>query len=138
MPSRHSISLSLHTCLHSQFLGLLKDKRPVPVGSPFQQNFHIAGGAGGGGSDDDDDDDDTKGGGDGRPVGFDGALDGEMAGCGDNALRCSCSDCPTGGGCEAPVGVDIGKSGQSIPFFLSNYTLYPLIPLIPLILTIML
>jgi Niemann-Pick C1 protein len=68
------------------FMGLLKDKRPLPVGSPFQQNFRVAGGA-----------DDV------RPEGFSGSLDGDMAGCGDNALRCSCSDCPSGAGCEAPV-----------------------------------
>ncbi len=70
------------------FLGLLKDKRPVPVGSPFQQNFRRAGAE--------------------RPAGFEGALDGSMASCGDNALRCSCSDCPSGGGCEEPVSSPFG------------------------------
>lgn len=78
------------------FLGLLKDKRPLPVGSPFQQNFRVAGG----------------GGDDARPEGFSGALDGDMAGCGDNALRCSCSDCPLGAECKAPVSGGMGTAGR--------------------------
>ena len=88
----------------------------MPVGSPFQQNFHVAGsgtGGTGGGTDDDDD----------RPEDFRGALSGSMAGCGDNALRCSCSDCPSGGGCEAPVrgGVGEGERGRGCESSLDDF-----------------
>ena len=128
------------------FLGLVKDARPVPVGSPFQQNFHRAaveedtgeaaekagagpglgegdagrdvdrisrrrkkrkggggkGAAGAAGEDEGDGDDQ----GDGREEGFDGAVQGRLAACDDNALRCSCADCPAGAGCAAPSGDD--------------------------------
>jgi hypothetical protein len=115
------------------FLGLVKDRRAMPVGSPFQQNFRRAGsrvegvgfgwggvGTGSGGEGGDDGGEgggeeggwrgwkrggegggvggegvgEGEGGDDGRPAGFDGAMGGSMASCGDNALMCSCADCP--------------------------------------------
>eukprot|EP00798_Chlamydomonas_sp_ICE-L_P025324 gene25325-10979_t len=60
------------------FLGLVKDKRRPPVGSPFQQNFLP---------------------GNSTPAGLAALSDGGMPTCGDNAYRCSCGDCPAAPGC---------------------------------------
>lgn len=72
-----------------EFLGLVKDKRPIPIGSPFQQNFFRSNQPH-----------------DGRPDDFTGSLDGSLVTCGDNALRCSCSDCPESSGCPLPESDD--------------------------------
>ncbi|KAG2486557.1 hypothetical protein HYH03_014858, partial [Edaphochlamys debaryana] len=63
------------------FLGTVKDKRFPPIGSPFQINFRP---------------ENTT------PEGV-APLAERVAPCGDNALRCSCSDCPAGPGCEQPA-----------------------------------
>ncbi|PNH04088.1 Oxygen-evolving enhancer protein 2, chloroplastic [Tetrabaena socialis] len=62
------------------FLGTLKDKRFPPIGSPIQINFRP---------------DNTT------PGGM-APLHERAVSCGDNAFRCSCSDCPAAQGCAQP------------------------------------
>ncbi|KAJ9512510.1 hypothetical protein QJQ45_018993, partial [Haematococcus lacustris] len=61
------------------FLGTVKDKRFPPIGSPFQINFLPA---------------------NSTPPGLTALADPSLVTCGDNAFRCSCSDCPSGPGCQ--------------------------------------
>lgn len=63
------------------FLGMVKDQRVPPVGSPFQQNFRPE---------------------NATPPGLGLApFNATMASCADSALRCSCGDCPVAPGCGA-------------------------------------
>ncbi|PRW56197.1 Niemann-Pick C1 [Chlorella sorokiniana] len=61
------------------FIGLLKDKRFPPVGSPFQMNFPP-----------------------GPPPEGISPLNSSIPSCGEGALACSCGDCPSAPGCEPP------------------------------------
>ena len=61
------------------FLGLVKDKRIPPTGSPFQINFPKAA---------DLPDKDMK------------LMNGTMASCGEGILACSCGDCPAAPSCQ--------------------------------------
>lgn len=86
------------------FLGLVKDKRLPPVGSPFQINFSVvegSGGAGGGGQKGGGKE--GGGGGEGAPEGI-APLDADLPSCGDALLACGCADCPAAAGCSAPGG----------------------------------
>ena len=60
------------------FLGLLKDKRVPPQGSPFQINFPPV---------------------DQIPDEME-EMNGTMASCGEGTLACSCGDCPSGSTCK--------------------------------------
>ena len=65
------------------FLGLLKDKRTPPQGSPFQINFPPVDPAT-------------------MPSSME-AMNGTMAPCGQGALACSCGDCPQAESCRPPA-----------------------------------
>ncbi|KAL4457923.1 hypothetical protein ABPG75_012788 [Micractinium tetrahymenae] len=62
------------------FIGLVKDKRFPPTGSPFQMDFPPEGQA---------------------PEGM-APLNGSIPSCGESALACSCGDCPAGPSCAPP------------------------------------
>ncbi|GIL73679.1 hypothetical protein Vretifemale_3814, partial [Volvox reticuliferus] len=62
------------------FLGTCKDKRMPPLGSPIQINFRPE---------------------NSTPAGLVPMRERVMS-CGDNGLRCSCSDCPAAQGCAQP------------------------------------
>jgi Niemann-Pick C1 protein len=85
------------------FLGLVKDKRLPPVGSPFQIDFRVVGGTDGGGGD--------EGSGGGEPLppppSFPESiapLSADLPSCGDALLACGCADCPAAQGCSAEGG----------------------------------
>jgi len=63
------------------FLGLLKDKRTPPQGSPFQINFPSI---------------------EELPKEEMKAMNGTMVGCGDSPFACSCGDCPSAPNCKPP------------------------------------
>ncbi|KAL4426962.1 hypothetical protein ABPG77_009523, partial [Micractinium sp. CCAP 211/92] len=63
------------------FIGLVKDKRFPPTGSPFQMDFPPEAEA---------------------PEGM-VLLNGSIPSCGEGALACSCGDCPAGPNCEPPL-----------------------------------
>lgn len=63
------------------FLGLLKDKRSPPQGSPFQINFPSI---------------------EKLPTEEMKAMNGTMVGCGESPFACSCGDCPEAANCKPP------------------------------------
>lgn len=64
-----------------EFLGLQKDQRVPPAGSPFQINFPEP---------------------PAWPADLAAPLNDTLPGCGDPAYLCSCGDCPAARGCAAP------------------------------------
>lgn len=78
----HSSLWSTHTPPWLQefldFLGIVKDKKPYPVGSPFQMDFPC----------------------EGAPPGVT-PYDGLQPTCWDSVLKCSCGDCPDAPSCQA-------------------------------------
>ncbi|KAL4535608.1 hypothetical protein Ndes2526A_g06428 [Nannochloris sp. 'desiccata'] len=63
------------------FIGLLKDRRFPPQGSPFQINFPSI---------------------EKLPKREMKAMNGTMVGCGDSPFACSCGDCPSAANCKPP------------------------------------
>lgn len=78
------------------FLGLVKDKRVPPVGSPFQLNFNPGGSS-------------TPG----VPPEIHPAEE-ALPGCGDPLFLCSCADCPPAPGCKAVRGNVTGWESERL------------------------